>query len=301
MIAGNAARRSSFRSVGADCALPRPLQHPVQDVQHVAAAAARRDHGVDVVAVEQRADAVAVAREQAREHATKSVDDAALAHVARAEVDRRAEVEQEPRRDLAVLVVLAHVRRLQPRRDVPVDVADVVVVLVFAQVGEVEAEAAEQRAVVAVQQAVEPAEHRPLEPPQDALRIARSTGDVPPGGSGCDASDMRLERLLGRAESCCMILLDELVGVEAFGQRLVRQHQPMAQHVGRQVGHVLGQHVVAAAQEGERARALDQVDRRARARAEREVLREVGEAVALGLRASPTTSRTAYWISDGST
>ena len=36
------------------------------------AAAARRDHGVDVVAVEQRADAVAVARQQPREHARRT-------------------------------------------------------------------------------------------------------------------------------------------------------------------------------------------------------------------------------------
>ena len=82
------------------------------------------------------------------------------------------QVEQEPGGDLAVLVVLAHVGRLQARGDVPVDVAHVVVVLVLAQVGEVEAEAAEQRAVVAVQQAVETADHRPLEPAQDRFRIS---------------------------------------------------------------------------------------------------------------------------------
>ena len=58
---------------------------------------------------------------------------------------------------------------LQARRDVPVDVAHVVVVLVFAQVGQVQAGAAHQRAVVALQQAVEPADHRPFEPPQHTL------------------------------------------------------------------------------------------------------------------------------------
>jgi hypothetical protein len=73
--------------------------------------------------------------------------------------------------DFAILVVLADVRRGQPCGDVPVDVADVVVVLVLADVGEVEPEPAEQRPVVALQQAVEPTDHRPLEPPQQRVRI----------------------------------------------------------------------------------------------------------------------------------
>jgi hypothetical protein len=139
------------------------LRHAAHQVQHVAPAAARRDHHVDLVAVEERADAVAVAREHAREHRHEIVRHRALAHLARAEVHRRGEVEQEPGVDVAVLVVLAHVRRLQARGDVPVDVAHVVVVLVLAQVGEVEAEAAEEGAVVAVQQPVQTANHRPLE------------------------------------------------------------------------------------------------------------------------------------------
>ena len=67
-------------------------------------------------------------------------------------------------------------RRLQPRGHVPVDIAHVVVQLVFAQVGEIEAEAAEQRAVIALQQAVEPAQHGPLEPAQQPLRIDAAAG-----------------------------------------------------------------------------------------------------------------------------
>ena len=57
----------------------------------------------------------------------------------------------------------------QPRGDVPVDVAHVVAVLVHAQVGQVEPGAAPQRAVVALQQAVEPADHRPLQLPQQLV------------------------------------------------------------------------------------------------------------------------------------
>ena len=133
------------------------------------AAAARRQHGVDVVAVEQGADAVAVAREQARQHGDELARDGALGEAVGAEVDARREVDQEPRRELAVLGELAHVRRLQPRGDVPVDVADVVVVLVLAQVGEVEAGAAHQRAVVALQHAVEAAQDRPLHALEERL------------------------------------------------------------------------------------------------------------------------------------
>ena len=63
----------------------------MQDVQHVAPAAARRDHRVDAVAVEQRADAVAVPREQAREHRDELGRHRALAARPRAEIDRRAD------------------------------------------------------------------------------------------------------------------------------------------------------------------------------------------------------------------
>ena len=83
----------------------RPRQHRVQDVQHVAPAAARRDHRVDVVAVEQRADAVAVPREQPREHRDELGRHRALAARSREPKSTDgAQVEQEPRGDLAVLV-----------------------------------------------------------------------------------------------------------------------------------------------------------------------------------------------------
>ena len=162
---------SSLEVRRAGVALDRPREHLVEQVEHVPTAAPRLDDRIDAVAVEERAHAVAVAGEQAREHGDEIGRHRALAHVLRAEVDRRAEVQEEPRGDLAVLVVLADVGRLQARGDVPVDVPDVVVILVLAQVREVEAEAAEQRPVVAVQEPVETADHRPLEPLQDQLGI----------------------------------------------------------------------------------------------------------------------------------
>ena len=142
-------------------------------MQYLPPSAARRDHRVHVIAVEQRADAVAVRRQDSREHRDELGRDGALLDRLRAERDRRREIEQEPRGDLALLVVLADVRRLQPRRDVPVDMANVVVVDVLAQIGQIEPVAAKQRPVVAVEDAVETTDHRPLEAAQERVRRSR--------------------------------------------------------------------------------------------------------------------------------
>jgi hypothetical protein len=93
---------------------------------------------------------------------------------------------------------------------------------------------------------------------------------------------MRVERLVRRAH-VLQHPVDDLVGRHGVGQRFVRQHQPVPQHVRREVGDVLRQHVRASAQERERAGALDQRDRRPGAGAERQVLAEVLDAVALGV------------------
>ena len=135
-------RRTRAGRAAASCPTRRahgPRLHAVQQVQHVAPPAAGGDHRVHARAVEQRADAVAVAREHAREHGDELGRDVALALFARAEIDRRAQVQQEPGGHLAVFGEDAHMRHLQPRRHVPVDVAHVVVVLVLAQVGQVQA------------------------------------------------------------------------------------------------------------------------------------------------------------------
>ena len=57
----------------------------------------------------------------------------------------------------------------------------------------------------------------------------------------------------------------------------------MAEHIGDEVGHVLGQRVSAAAQERHCARAFDEMDGGTRARAEGDVARKVLEAVARGI------------------
>ena len=153
-----------------------PEEQPVEDLEHVAAAAPRRDHGnrhAGAAVVEERAHPVAVARQQAGQEGDEVGRHRPLRRAPRAEVHRRRQVEQEPRRDVAILVVLAHVGGAEPRGDVPVDVPDVVVILVLAQVGQVEPGAAEQRPVVALQEPVQAPHHRPLQPPQQLLRMVR--------------------------------------------------------------------------------------------------------------------------------
>ena len=170
----------------------------MEEVQHLAPAAPGRDDGVHGDPVEQRADAIAVAREDASEHGDKLGRHRFLLHVVRAEIDRRAQVEQEPGGDFALLVVLAHVGRGETSGDVPVDVPHIVAVLVLAKVGEVEPVAAEECPVVAVQHAVQPPDHRPLETAKDGLRRSRRSGFR-------FDSDMALERLLGPRHLCCMM------------------------------------------------------------------------------------------------
>jgi hypothetical protein len=67
-------------------------------------------------------------------------------------------------------VVLADVGRVHPRGDVPVDVADVVAGLVLAQRREIDTVAVEQAPVVALEQAIQPADDLPVEALEEALR-----------------------------------------------------------------------------------------------------------------------------------
>ena len=102
--------------------------------------------------------------------ATKSISTVRFWLCSRAKIHRRAEVEQEPGGDFAVFDVLADVGRVHARGDIPVDVANIVFGLVFAQVGKIHPVAVEQAAIVALQQAIQPADDLPVEALQDALR-----------------------------------------------------------------------------------------------------------------------------------
>ena len=120
--------------------------------------------------------------QQASHDAGEVDDDVPFALVGRAEIDGRRHVQQQPGRDFALFDVLAHVRRVHARRDVPVHVARVVFCLVLAHLGKVVALTREHGAVVALQDAVELAHDRPV----DALeqRLGVSGSPVEPVGSG---------------------------------------------------------------------------------------------------------------------
>ena len=140
---------------------------------------------------QQRADPVPAAREQLRHGGRDLGEHDVLVPLHRPEVHRRGEVEQQPGGDLAVFGVLAHVRDVGARGDVPVDVAQVVAELVLAQVRDVDAGAAEHRPVVALQASVQTPQHPPLEAAQHTFgrerrqfRHGRRAEAPRPGWSG---------------------------------------------------------------------------------------------------------------------
>ena len=167
----------------------RALAHVGDELQYLVAPHAWRQHGAGLagraLAIEHGAHPIAMPREQARNAGHKALGHRELGAIAGAEIHAARQIEQKPGRELAVLGVLPHVRDLQAGGHVPVDVAHVVAVLVFAQVGQIQAATAPQRAVVALQQAVQAAQHRPLQPAQQGLRVVCTRGLGGGGGAHC--------------------------------------------------------------------------------------------------------------------
>ena len=181
-------RSSSVRSVIGALAWRGCSDEVADEPQDLVAAGACRDDPFDLTAIEDGADPVAVARQDARQRGDDIDEHGPLVAIVggRPEVDRRAEVEQEPRRQLAILVVLADVRRRQTCGHVPVDVPDVIAELVLAQAGEVDAVAAEEAPIVALEEAVQSADDLPVEVLEDALRRYGGRRTAPGGGRrGC--------------------------------------------------------------------------------------------------------------------
>src|SRR5262249_13489846 len=75
-----------------------------------------------------------------------------------------------------ILVELPHEHRVHPGADVPVDVADVVAVLVLAEIEEVCAVAAQGGAVIPLEAPIEPADDMPLEASEDTVGRQRVGG-----------------------------------------------------------------------------------------------------------------------------
>lgn len=143
----------------------------VHDMHHMAATATC-GNAVLIDAIEEDGpDLVAMMGEEARHHADKLGQDLPLVLFPGAEIHRRAEVEQKPGGDIPIFVVDAHMGHLGARGDVPVDMTHIVMGLVFAQVGKIEPAAAEQGAVIPLQEAVQPADHRPFQPPQQRFSL----------------------------------------------------------------------------------------------------------------------------------
>ena len=120
---------------------------------------------------DQRTHAVAAAHQHLCHHAHKRQHQAALALPLGAKSHGASHVQQKPGADLAVFLVLPHMGYLKACRDIPVDVAHIVMRLVFAQIGEVQARTAKQAAVIALQRAVEAAQHGPVKLPQQSIHV----------------------------------------------------------------------------------------------------------------------------------
>ena len=150
---------SALRSVSGAAGSRGCCLQLLDDAQHLRPAAARRDHALQPAVVEQGAHPVAVPGQQAGQHGHEIHQPVALQALGGAEIHDGL----RSSRNQAVIsrssMYWRTYGRVQPGRHVPVDVADVVAGLVLAQVGQVQAEAIEQAAVVALQQAIQPADH----------------------------------------------------------------------------------------------------------------------------------------------
>ena len=124
-------------------------KHFANDAQHVAAAFARRDEFLHLVAEQQQADLVVVADGGEGEHGGDLGGEFALGLVARAEQAGAAHVHDEHEREFAFLDEFLDERMVHPRGDVPVNRAHVVAGLVFAHLVEVHALAFEDGMVLA--------------------------------------------------------------------------------------------------------------------------------------------------------
>ena len=155
--------------------------------------------------------------------------------------------------------------------------AHLVVCLVGAQVDHVDAGAAVRRAVVAVLDPVEAAQNLPLQPAQQRIGRAEPRRVRRPTGRGAAGAHASVRTCVGDRRGSDGVVEDR-VGGHPVGERLEREHDPMAQHLVGQIEHIRWQRIVATADVGECACSEDQVDRPTRADAVVDVLREATEA-----------------------
>ena len=189
--------------------------------------------------------------------------------------------------------LLAHVRDAGAGGGGGVELAHVVAGLVGAQLRELGARADAGRAVLARDDAAGAAHEGEVERLDErgrdrarALAAGRRRQGERSGASrrrrAHAASALPVDRAPVGLGHGLEHLLEQVVGARALAEALVAQHEPVAEHLGREVADVAREHVAAAAQQRERARRLHQADRPARRRAVAQQRLDVGEPVAVG-------------------
>ena len=234
-------------------------------------------------------DAAGAANPEAAEHERHALGHIGLQSLRRPERHRRRHVEHDPGRQRALGHVHPDVRLAGARRCRRVDVAHVVADLVRAQLRELGPDADACGPAVTGQ--------RPRDEPgdRDVERLDQRLDDRTRAlsGGGRFEHDFGHEALtvrgfMGQARGAGLgngrqHPLEQLVGRDAFAERVVGEHEPVAQHVGREVADVVALDVTAAAQQREHACRLHEPDRAAGAGAELDQRRELGQTVLLGV------------------
>ena len=171
-------------TVGAGCGIDSR-----QDRHEMVATLAGRDGGAPLAVGDHGADAVAAPRGQHADAGAGREHHVALLLLRGAEVEAGAAVDDQPALELAIGDGFAEVGDAGAGRDVPVDVPDVVAGLVDPGLTGLGAVARHQAAMVAVQDAVEPAGDVDLESTQHAGGPRRDGGGRRRVGCGCAGHD----------------------------------------------------------------------------------------------------------------
>ncbi len=158
-------------------AAARRERHEIADHPQGVGPALRGPHDVlRHVGEEQRADAIVVARRRERQHGGDLHGEARFG-VGTAEMQRPGLIHDEKDRELAFLHERLHERMAHPGRDVPVDGAKVVAVLILAHFRELDALAAEDGAILTGEERVDEIARPELDP----LHVLQDFGsDCPP-------------------------------------------------------------------------------------------------------------------------
>ena len=148
----------------------RLFEQVIGHAQHLDATATGRDHPLDAAVIEYGPHPIAVAGQQPGQGGHEVDQHIPFEALNRAKIYRRAEIKQKPGSDLTVLNILAHVGRIHARGDIPIDVANIILRLIFPQVGEIHPVPIEQGAIIALQESIQAADDLPIEALQDPFR-----------------------------------------------------------------------------------------------------------------------------------